>query len=198
MGGYGGMFSKWIHSDNPQPMGSYGNGAAMRVSAVGWFFDDYETVLEEAKKTAEVSHNDSEGIKGAQCVATLIYWLRTCRISKDDVEETVMKTFGYEIPPLNEINAIGASGHFDAICQETVPWAIRCFLEADNFEDVIRLAIMTDGDTDTKADIAGAIAEAYYNIPDNITEEAFEYLPEDMLGVISDLCSVIKERINKA
>ena len=197
MGGYGTMFDQWVHSDNPQPTGSYGNGAAMRASAVGWLFDDFHTVLEEAKKSAEVSHNDPEGIKGAQCVATLIYWLRTCRISKEDVERSVMKTFEYEIPPLDEINAIGASGHFDAICQETVPWAIRCFLEEDNFEDTIRLAVLTDGDTDTKACIAGAIAEAYYDIPEKMTEEVFGYLPEDILGIVSDFCSIIKENINK-
>jgi ADP-ribosyl-[dinitrogen reductase] hydrolase len=196
-GGYGNRFNQWIHSDDPQPNDSCGNGAAMRASAVGWLFDDYHTILEEAKKSAEISHNNPEGIKGAQCIAALIYWLRTCRIGKEDVEKSVMKAFEYEIPPLDVINTIGASGHFDAICQETVPWAIRCFLEADNFEDTIRLAIMADGDTDTKANIAGAIAEAYYDIPDNIADAALEYLPKDMLGIISDVCSIIKERINK-
>lgn len=184
MGGYGGMFLEWLNSRNPLPVASYGNGSAMRVSPVGWLFDDYHEVLREAKRSAECSHCHREGIKGAQCVALLIYWLRTVRITKDQVEGDVHRTFGYTLPPLKEINQLGAEGHFDSTCQETVPAAIRCFLESENFEQCIRTAIMARGDTDTKGAICGSIAEALYEIPESMVEQACSYLPDDMLAVV--------------
>lgn len=183
-GGYGNMFYHWLHSANPLPQGSYGNGSAMRVSSIGWLFDDFDEVLNQAKLSAEVSHCHKEGIKGAQCVATIIYWLRTTRITKDELEGAVKKKFGYDIPPLKDIYKIGSEGHFDGTCQETVPWAIRCFLDSESFEETIRKAVLADGDTDTKAAIAGSIAEAYYEIPKELAEKAFSYLPLDMLSVV--------------
>lgn len=197
MGGYGNMFHEWVNSDNPHPMNSFGNGSAMRVSAVGWLFDDLDDVLEEAKRTAIVSHNHPEGIKGAQCVAALIYWLRTCRITKDDVEKVVLKKFGYEIPSLRDVNKIGSEGHFDGTCQETVPMAIRCFLESESFEDAIRYAVLASGDTDTKADIAGAIAEAFYEVPEELSDKALEYLPDDMLAVLDAFYANVQDKIGK-
>lgn len=188
MGGYGNMFYQWLNSDNPLPQNSCGNGAAMRVSAVAWLFDNYHDVLKESKRCTEVSHAHSEAIKGAQCVATLTYWLRTCRITKGEVEDAVKHNFGYNIPSLSDIYKIGSERHFDATCQETVPWAIRCFLESDNFEDAIRLAVGAGGDTDTKAAICGSIAEAYYEIPDELVEKAYEYLPTDILKIIEQFC----------
>jgi len=194
-GGYGTRFYHWINTPNPEPNNSFGNGSAMRVSAVGWLFNDYRQVLEEARKSAEVSHNHPEGIKGAQCVAALIYWLRTCRITKSEVEKAVKKSFGYEIPPMKDILKIGSEGHFDGSCQETVPWAIRCFLDAESFEETVRLAVMADGDTDTKADIAGAIAEAYYEVPEEMVEMACDRLPKEMLDVLERFTSYLQERL---
>ena len=183
-GDYGPRFHDWLRSAHHLPNNSCGNGAAMRVSAVGWLFDDYRDVLTEAKRSAEVSHCHSEAIKGAQCTAELIFWLRHMRITKDDVERKVKKYFGYDIPPLRDICKIGSEGHFDSICQETVPWAIRCFLDANDFEETLRLAVMADGDTDTKATIACSIAEAYYQVPEGLIEKAISYLPHDMLDVL--------------
>lgn len=140
MGGYGNRFWKWVCSGGAHPMDSCGNGSAMRVSAVGWLFDDWQTVKEEARKSAEVSHDHPEGIKGAQCVAEAIFWLRNMRFPKADLELKVRKFFGYEIPSLKDVMKIGAEGHFDGTCQETVPMALRCFLDANNFEETIRLA----------------------------------------------------------
>ena len=195
MGSYGHRFYRWIHSNDPQPMESYGNGAAMRVSPIGWLFNDYHEVKEQARLSAEVSHNHPEGIKGAQCVATLIYWLRTVRVIKPQVERAIFRGFGYEIPPMSDILRIGANGYFDGKCQETVPMARRCFLDADNFEDVIRKAVLCDGDTDTKAAIAGSIAQAYYSVPDELTEKAMSYLPADMLSILEQYYDVLKNRI---
>lgn len=195
VGAYGGKFQDWLESEHSQPYGSYGNGSAMRVSPVGWLFHTYQEVLSEAKKSAECSHNSEEGINGAQCVATLIYWLRTCRITKDEVESAVKRNFGYSIPPLKDIYRIGRTGHFDSTCSETVPWAIRCFLDSENFEDAIRIAVLADGDTDTKANITGAIAEAYYQVPDDMAEKAFSYLPQDMLNIVEQFCDAIQKEV---
>ncbi|MDD7317778.1 MAG: ADP-ribosylglycohydrolase family protein [Prevotella sp.] len=196
-GGYGGMFFRWFLGDDHRPYGSYGNGSAMRVSAVGWLFDDIDTVMEEARRSAEVTHNHEEGIRGAQCTATLIYWLRTVRITKNRLKKSVESKFGYEIPPLKDIMRIGALGHFDGTCQETVPAAIRCFLESESFEDTIRKAVLADGDTDTKAAIAGSIAEAYYELPDTIVNRALEYLPNDMLDVVTAFCDKVTGGMEK-
>jgi ADP-ribosylglycohydrolase len=193
MGGYGPRFLDWIESENPLPNNSYGNGSAMRVSPVGWLFDDYEQILSEARKSAEVSHCHAEGIRGAQCVAEVILWLRHMRFTKGSLERKVKKFFGYDIPPLKDIMRIGKTGHFDGICQETVPWAIRCFLEANDFEETIRLAVMCDGDTDTKAAIAGSIAEACYPVPDELAEQAVDYLPKDMLNILDQFYERLQE-----
>ena len=193
MGSYGGMFSEWVFADEHKPYGSYGNGSAMRVSSVGWLFNDIDTVMEEAKRSAEVSHNHEEGIRGAVCTATLIYWLRTVRITKDEVEHSIKRKFGYDIPPLKDVMRIGSLGHFDGTCQETVPAAIRCFIDSESFEDAIRKAVLADGDTDTKADITGALAEAFYEIPESLIEKAFGYLPNEMLDIITQYSQRIGE-----
>ena len=140
-------------------------------------------------------HNHPEGIKGAECIATLCYWLRTCRITKDEVERKVEKLWGYEIPSLRDIYKIGSENHFDGTCMETVPMAIRCFLESQNFEDAIRIAVLADGDTDTKANITGALAEAFYEVPEPLIEKAFSYLPDDMLDIITQYSQRIGEKI---
>jgi len=184
MGGYGGRFYNWVMSDDPKPYGSFGNGSAMRVSPVAWLFNDYHEVKEESLKTAAVTHDHPEGLKGAQCIAVLAYWLRTTRITKDDVEEEVEKKWGYHLPRLKDIYKIGAQNHFDGTCQETVPMAIRCFLESQNFEDAIRIAVMADGDTDTKAAITGTLAEAFYEVPIELIDPVYEYLPVEMLDII--------------
>lgn len=184
MGGYGSMFAQWLQSDDPQPYNSCGNGSAMRVSSVGWLFDNIYKVIEEAEKTAAVTHNHVEGIRGARCIATAIFNLRTCHASKDSLLNNIEKHYPYAIPTLEEVNRIGRSGHFDAVCQETVPMALRCFLDSDDFESAIRLAVMAGGDTDTKGAITGSLAEAFYDIPEEMADKAYEYLPEEMIDVV--------------
>ena len=195
MGGYGTMFHQWVMSANPLPVASYGNGSAMRVSPVGWLFDEYREVLDQAKQSAECSHCHSEGVKGAQCVAVVIFWLRTCRLTREEIEGAVVRNFGYDIPPLSDINRIGKLGHFDSTCQETVPWALRCFLESDNFEDAIRKAVMARGDTDTKGAITGSMAEAYFHVPVELAEKAFRYLPKDILDIVDQYYTHMTESV---
>lgn len=193
MGGYGARFLDWINTDDPQPNNSYGNGAAMRVSSIGWLFNDWNEVVDEARKSAEVSHNHPEGIKGAECVAEVICWLRHMRFTKNDIEDKVKKFYGYELPALADIMRIGSEGHFDGTCQETVPYALRCFVDSNDFEDAIRLAVMCDGDTDTKAAITGSIAEAYYGAPDDMIDKALAYLPQDIKKILRQFYQRIQD-----
>lgn len=194
-GAYGGMFTQWLEDPNHVPQNSWGNGAAMRISPVGWLFPDYRTVMREAKKATIVSHCHSEAIKGAQCIASLVFLLRTARISKEEVEGYAKRKFGYELPQLEDIFKIGAEGHFDASCQETVPMALRCFIESNSYEEAIRNAVMARGDTDTKANITGALAEACFGLPEGMADKALEYLEPDMLDVLSQTFTHMQEVI---
>lgn len=188
-GAYGGSFANWIHSADPQPYNSFGNGSAMRVSPIGWAFDSYQEVLEQAELSAAVSHNHPDGIKGAQCVADLIFHLRTGQIDKDSVKRRIEHYFGYEIPSVKRIRKMNG---FNETCQITVPQAISCFLEAKDFEETIRLVISIGGDSDTIAAIAGSIAESYYLIPENIKNQALAFIPGDMRIIVDQFYNTIQ------
>jgi ADP-ribosylglycohydrolase len=182
--GYGGHFSSWIYSNDPQPYNSWGNGSAMRVSPVGWYCNSLDDTMAEAKKSAEITHNHPEGIKGAQSVAAAIYMARTGK-SKDEIKKFIMDNFGYDLN--RKIDNIRPNYRFDVSCQGSVPEAIIAFLESTGFENAIRLAVSTGGDSDTIACITGGIAEAYYQkIPDNIIENVLEILPSELLKIIED------------
>lgn len=133
-GSYGLSFEQWWRSSNPHPYNSYGNGAAMRVSQIGFYFNSLDKVLEEAKKSAEVTHNHPEGIKGTQAVASSIFLLRT-GCGKDDVKSYVEKKFGYELG--RTVDYYRRNSRFDETCQGTVPQAIVCFMEGVGFVDSI-------------------------------------------------------------
>jgi len=182
-GAYGRSFESWIHQKDPKPYNSYGNGSAMRVGPVGWAFDSEKEVLEQAKLTAIISHNHPEGVRGAQCVAALIYSLRKRNIRKrvSDITLFVRSKFGYTIPSLKSLKSANT---FDCTCQGTVPQAIRCFMQSKYFEDTIRITMSIGGDSDTLGAIAGSIAETWFDIPEQIKSKALEYLPDDMIEVI--------------
>ena len=180
--GYGARFLSWLLQDDPQPMGSWGNGSAMRVSSAGWLYDDPETVLRMARLSAEVSHNHPEGIKGAEAVASAVYLART-GTSKDVIRSYITETFGYDLS--RTCDEIRPDYRHVASCQGTVPEAITAFLEGDSFEDVIRTAVSLGGDCDTLTCIAGSIAEAFYGVPEELKELCREtYLADDMLEVL--------------
>ncbi len=195
LGGYEILFHRWLTSENPQPYGSSGNGPAMRVGPVAWLFTEFQQVQEEARKTAMPTHNHEEGQKGAECIATIAYWLHNSRINRDEVERKVEKLWGYEVIPLKDVYRIGSQGHFDGTCMETVPMAIRCFIESQNFEEAIRMAVMAGGDTDTKACITGILAEAFYEIPDHLVGTALSYLPDEMLDIVTQFYNRIGQSI---
>jgi ADP-ribosylglycohydrolase len=180
--GYGGNFSGWIHSDNPQPYNSWGNGSAMRASPVGWAFDTLEDVLGNAEKSAEVTHDHPEGIKGAQAVAAAIFLARTKR-SKAEIKNYIEKTFHYDLS--RTISQIRDHYYFNESCQKTVPEAITAFLESSDFESAIRLAISLGGDSDTLACITGSIAEAFYqDIPKPIIDNTLKLLPFEFIKIL--------------
>ena len=180
--GYGGRFKKWLLSENTEPYNSWGNGSAMRVSPVGWFFDDIKTTRRVAVLTAAVTHNHPEGIKGAEAAASVIFLGRTGH-SKEEIREYVEKEF-YKLD--RSCDEIRPGYKFDVSCQGTVPVAIQAFLEGNNFEEVLRLSISLGGDSDTLACIACGMAEAYYGIPSWIISEGLERLPEHLKKAINE------------
>ena len=180
--GYGGMFYRWLHCKHPEPYGSYGNGSAMRVSAAGWLFGTLEETRHVARLTAEVTHNHPEGIKGAEATASAIFMARSGN-SKDEIKAYIIQEFGYDLS--RTCDEIRPKYHHVESCQQTVPEAITAFLEGTDFEDVIRTAVSLGGDCDTLTCIAGGIAEAFYDVPEEIMLECKKRLPEDMLDVIA-------------
>jgi len=157
--GYGGTFIRWLHSNEPKPYNSWGNGSAMRVSPVGFAFETVDSVLQEAARTAQISHNHPEGVKGAQATALAVFLARSTR-DKTLIRREVVDRFGYDLD--RTIDDIRPSYRFDVSCQGTVPQAIIAFLDSNSYEDAVRNAISLGGDSDTLACIAGGIAEAYY------------------------------------
>lgn len=181
--GYGGNFYQWLHSEKPEPYKSWGNGAAMRVSAVGFAFDTLEEVLAEARKSAVVSHNHAEGVKAAQAVAAAI-WLARHQNHRIHIRDYLQASFDYELSEPLEV--IRSQYSFDVSAQGSVPQAIVAFLASSSTEDAIRKAVSLGGDSDTQACIAGAIAQAFYkDIPKSIREEALETVPKEMQSIIN-------------
>ena len=188
--GYGGMFYRWLFSEDPKPYGSYGNGSAMRVSAVGWLYDFFNDVWDKARLTAKVTHNHPEGIKGAECVAVVI-WLARRGKSKDEIREVVEDVFGYDLSrTCDEIRP--GYRHMES-CQDTVPEAVTAFLEGDSFEDVIRTAVSLGGDCDTLTCIAGSMAEAFYGVPEHLKQECRERVTPEMREVLDRFDRMLKK-----
>ncbi len=184
--GYGGNFLIWGQLDSVKPYNSWGNGSAMRVSSVGYAFNDLETVLSEAKKSAEVTHNHIEGIRGAQATASAIFLARKGK-SKEEIKAYITENFGYDLS--QTIEEIRPSYQFDVSCQGSVPQAITAFLDATDFEDAIRNAISIGGDSDTIACICGGIAQAFYGLPDEIASQSFSYLDDELKQVVTEFNS---------
>lgn len=181
---YGSRFHDWANSDNPQPYNSWGNGSAMRVSPVGWAYNDLETVLHKAKESAEVTHNHPEGIKGAQATAASIFLARTNH-NKKEIKEFVEKNFEYNLDL--DLEDLRSNYRFNESCQETVPQAIYTFLISENFEDSIRKTIYIGGDSDTLACINGSIAEAFYGgVPEEIKAEVYKRLDDRVIKITKE------------
>lgn len=175
--GYGKAFNSWLWSENPQPYNSWGNGAAMRVSPVGLYAETLDETLELAKRTAEVSHNHPEGIKGAQAVASAV-WMAMHKHTKDEIRDYLTNKFHYNLA--RSVDEIRPTYQWDVSCPGSVPESIICFLEGKDFVDVVRLAVSLGGDADTMACIAGSIAACIYPIPEEIFKKYMEMLPAEL------------------
>jgi ADP-ribosylglycohydrolase len=182
--GYGGNFFIWLVEDGIKPYNSWGNGSAMRVSPIGFAFDTENDVLREAKKSAEVSHNHPEGIKGAQSVALAVLMARQ-GASKDQIKDRISSEFSYDLN--RKIDQIRPYYSFDVSCQGSVPEAMIAFLESTDYVSAIQKAVSLGGDSDTLACIAGAIAEAYYKkIPSSIGLETELRLPDVLWKILDE------------
>ena len=182
---------KWVALKRSGPYNSYGNGSAMRVSPVGFAFDSEERVLEEARKSAEVTHNHPEGIKGAEAVALAVFLARTTG-DKGLIRRRIEGLFGYDLG--RGTDEIRPAYKFDVTCQGSVPEAIIAFLESHDFEDAVRRAVSLGGDSDTIACMAGGIAQAFYkSIPHRIEREVWARLPPELSALLAEFNAAFLE-----
>ena len=183
--GWGHNFKLWLKGDDPQPYGSFGNGAAMRVSAVAYAANSEEEVKRLSRIVTGVSHNHPEGIKGAECVAMCTY-LALHGVDKEGIFRRIEADYYPNIAQLSYDDLI-KNYTFDITCQGSVPQAMYCFYIGKDFEDVIRNAVSLGGDADTLGAMAGAVAEAYYGIPEHIKELSKRYLKPELCAIVEDL-----------
>jgi ADP-ribosylglycohydrolase len=177
--GYGLRFNGWIFSDDPKPYDSFGNGAAMRISPVGFFARSEKDVITLSDVITAVSHNHPEGIKGARATALAVYMARK-KTPMEQIKRRIERDYYLLDFTIDELRP---TYRFNETSQETVPQALQCFFESTSFEDAIRIAVSLGGDTDTIAAIVGGIAEAYYGIPEEMKERALGYLDDELLEI---------------
>ena len=189
--GYGGRFIHWMFTDDPQPYNSFGNGSAMRISPVGFAARDPEEAKLLSAAVTAVSHNHPEGMKGAEATAVAIVLARQGR-TKEEIRE-VMEEY-YDLGTTVEEYRVRWQGHGKEICQVSLPQALACFFEGDSYEDVIRNCISIGGDSDTIAAIAGGIAEAYYDVPEEFSKQVRAYLDKGLLRIVDDFAVWSRER----
>lgn len=191
--GYGGAFRKWIRSNNPKPYGSFGNGAAMRVSPVGFAAKSLDEAKAMSKAVTKVTHNHPEGIKGAEATTVAIFMALHGK-SMLEIRDYIDKNYY----PMNfTLDGIRGSYQFNETCQDTVPQAMMAFFESTGFEDAIRNAISIGGDSDTLAAITGGIAEAYYGIPSEIRKHELTFLDERLLAILVEFENKYKPIMEK-
>lgn len=182
--GYGYYFYHWVHGKHTKPYNSYGNGAAMRVSGVGWFANSEDEVKTMSEAVTGVTHNHPEGLKGAETVAMCIYY---ARIGKDRefIRNYILKQYP-EVAELDYEELRRTYIHGEESCQATVPQALYCFLISNSFEDCLRTTISIGGDCDTTAAMSCAIAEAFYNgIPKHICDAVLPYITDDVEDILA-------------
>jgi ADP-ribosyl-[dinitrogen reductase] hydrolase len=183
-GGWGRSFALWLGSESLEPYGSYGNGAAMRVAPAGLLAKSLEEAQSLAVAVTEVTHNHTEGIKGALATVSAVYLAKTGSTA-GEIRSYVTSQFGYDLT--RSVDEIRPGYVFNETCQRSVPEALTCVFEATSFEDAIRNAISIGGDSDTLAAIAGGVAEAMFGIPEEIATDVWAKIPVDMRGVLTKL-----------
>lgn len=187
--GYGGRFLEWMYSESPRPYGSFGNGAAMRVSPCGMVARSIEEARRLSREVTEVTHGHPEGLKGAEAVAVAVYLART-GASKEEIRRVIA---GGYYPMDFTLDEIRDSYAFNETCQGTVPQGLEAFFESTGFEDAIRNAISIGGDSDTLAAIAGGVAGAFYGVPPEIAAGAAAFLDGRLTAILRDFCAALGE-----
>ena len=188
---YGRRFRRWMRREHMEPYNSFGNGSAMRVSSAGWLFDDLETTRRMARLSAEVTHNHTLGVKGAEAVASAIFMARK-GASKKDIWFYMEDEFDYDVH--FTCDEIRKTYSFDETCEGTIPEALAAFFDGTDFEDTIRLGVSLGGDTDTLCAITGAVSEAFFGVPEEFEKKAMSYLEDDMVKVYETFKAVRRER----
>jgi ADP-ribosylglycohydrolase len=177
-------FFFWAQSESSEPYQSFGNGSAMRVSPVAWRHDTLDEVLAEAERSAAITHDHPEGIRGAQATAAAIFLARTGR-TKDEIRSQITERFGYDLG--TTIDELRPVYEYDVTCQGTVPPALIAFFDSADFESAVRNAVSLGGDADTLACITGSVAEAYYGgVPQKIEERVWALLDDRLRRVTSE------------
>lgn len=193
---YGLNYMQWYFkaeiSNDYSPYGSFGNGSAMRVSPIGWYFDTLEETLRFAKISADVTHNHPDGEKGALAIAAALFWARNKK-PKSFIEQFSIRSFGYNVL-IDSFDKLRQNHKWNCICNDTVPQAIKAFTESHDFESSIRLAISYGGDSDTIAAMSGSIAEAFYGIPENV----IKYVESALTSDAWDICTEFLNKITVA
>ena len=175
--GYGGRFMWWLFYGNHEPYYSFGNGAAMRVSACAYMAHSEKEVKMLSRKVTAVTHDHPEGLKGAEVTAVMIYKALNGVLNKEELREYALNKYP-EIANF-DLKELRKTYKFNETCQETVPQAIYCFLISKSFEDCLRTSVSIGGDTDTLCAISCAIAEAYYGIPKKFKKAILKYFSEE-------------------
>lgn len=186
--GYGGMFQQWVFADDAGAYGSWGNGAPMRVSAVGWLAESEDAVREIAAAQARVSHDHQDAVNAAVAVAHII-WLGRHGASAQELEAVATEKYGYDLNP----DRVFAGGGFDVSAAGTVPPALAAAFRSNSWEDAVRTSICLGGDADTLAAIAGAVAEVIHGVPASVAAKACGYLTSDLLTVLTDFLRATAE-----
>lgn len=191
--GFGARFKQWFMSDEIEPYGSYANGAAMRVAPAAWVGQSLDEVQALAEITALVTHDNDEAVQGAVAVASAIY-LGRMKTPKEEIRAYLQQYF---YPLTQSLDAVRPAYAFTCRTKDSVPQALEAFLESTDFVDAINNAVSLGGDTDTQAAIAGAVAEAYYGVPEPLWQQAKAYLPKPMQQVLAAFAAVYMKKQNQ-
>jgi len=188
--GYGGRFMTWMYSDDPRPYNSFGNGAAMRVSACGLSARTLEEAKALSKAVTEVTHNHPEGLKGAEATAVAVFMAKN-GATKEEIRDVIDREY---YPMTFTLDEIRPTYWFNETCQDTVPQALEAFFESTSFEDAIRNAVSVGGDSDTLAAITGAVASAYWGVPEELEQQALGFMDERQKRIYDDFRSWLTAR----
>lgn len=165
-------FIRWVKGTSDGK--SIGNGALMRISAVGYLFDDEVTVPLEAIKATIPSHNSEEAIRCAKLVSLIILLAR-----KGYTKEEIIKRLSIKLKYKPFLK-------FNTTCNETIGNCLYALFNSNSYEEAIMKVISYGGDTDTNACIVGSMAEALFGVPNYFILNAQKKIPESFTILLEE------------